>query len=95
VVYQGAGTDEQALALAEELRGRSYRVLVHAGGGSFKSQMKKADASGAAYALIVGEDELAAGEVSLKPLRAEGEQRRIGRERLLEAFAETISREKS
>ena len=95
VVFQGGGTDEQALSLAEELRARDCRVVVHAGGGSFKSQMKKADASGAAYAVILGEDELAAGEVSLKPLRAEGEQRRIKRERLVEAFVETISREKS
>ncbi|HEY6822472.1 MAG TPA: histidine--tRNA ligase, partial [Burkholderiales bacterium] len=95
LVYQGGGTAEQALAVAEALRARDCRVVVHAGGGSFKSQMKKADASGAAYALIIGEDELAAGEVSLKPLRAEGEQRRIQRERLVEAFAEMISREKS
>jgi histidyl-tRNA synthetase len=95
VVFQGGGTDEQAFSLAEELRARDCRVVVHAGGGSFKSQMKKADASGAAYAVILGEDELTAGEVSLKPLRAGGEQRRIKRERLVEAFVETISREKS
>jgi histidyl-tRNA synthetase len=43
--------------------------VLHAGGGSFKSQMKKADASGAALALIVGEDELKAGAVTVKPLR--------------------------
>ena len=95
VVFQGTGTDERALALAEELRARSCRVVVHAGGGSFKSQMKKADSSGAAYALIIGEDELAAGEVSLKPLRMEGEQRRIRQERLVETFVETMAREKS
>jgi len=44
-------------------------VLMHVGGGSFKSQMKKADASGARYALIIGEDELKAGKVTVKPLR--------------------------
>jgi histidyl-tRNA synthetase len=43
-------------------------------GGSFKSQMKKADASGARYALIVGEDEVAAQRVTLKPLRSGGPQ---------------------
>ena len=42
---------------------------MHAGGGSFKSQFKKADASGARYALVFGADELAAGKVALKPLR--------------------------
>jgi histidyl-tRNA synthetase len=95
VLFQGAGTDERAQLMAERLRERGYRVVAHAGGGSFKSQMKKADSSGAAYALIIGEDELAAGEVSLKPLRAEGEQRRIRYERLVEAFAETMAREKN
>jgi histidyl-tRNA synthetase len=94
VVHQGAGTDAQAFALGEELRARQLRVVVHAGGGSFKSQMKKADASGAGYALIIGEDELAAGEVSLKPLRGEGEQRRIRRDQVAAAFAETIAKEK-
>ncbi len=87
LVYQGEGTLEYAFGLAEELRAQKYRVLLHAGGGSFKSQMKKADASGAALALIIGEDELAAGEISMKYLRQDTEQVRLGRERLLEAIA--------
>jgi histidyl-tRNA synthetase len=87
VVYQGEGTLEYALGLAEELRRLGHRVVQHAGGGSFKSQMRKADASGALYALIVGEDELRAGEVSVKPLRQPGEQRRVARDRLAEALA--------
>ena len=86
-VYQGEGTDEYALLLAEELRAKNYRVVVHAGGGSFKAQMKKADASGAALALIVGEDELAAREVTLKFLRKNQEQVRVKRDRLVEAFS--------
>ena len=44
-------------------------VLLHAGGGSMKSQFKRADASGARYALVFGADELARGEVAVKPLR--------------------------
>ena len=57
-------------------------VLLHAGGkdgpGSFKAQFKRADASGARFALILGADELAGGEVSVKPLRgAGGEQQRM------------------
>jgi histidyl-tRNA synthetase len=47
---------------------------VHAGGGSLKSQMKKADASGAVVALIIGDDEVAAGTVTLKPLRVAAPQ---------------------
>ena len=50
---------------------------MHGGGGGFKSQMKKADASGARHAVIIGDDEAAAGEVTVKPLRGEGEQRRL------------------
>lgn len=79
LVSQGAGTMAYAFALGEELRGAGFAVVLHAGGGSFKSQMKKADASGAALALIVGEDELAAGTVSVKPLREAREQQAVAR----------------
>jgi histidyl-tRNA synthetase len=51
-------------------------VLFDCGGGSFKSQMKKADASNARYAVIIGVDEAQAQQVSVKPLREAGEQRR-------------------
>ena len=68
-----------AMALAEQLRdampGRG--IQLHCGGGSFKSQMKKADRSGAALALIMGEDELASGVVTVKPLRGQGEQQQV------------------
>jgi histidyl-tRNA synthetase len=50
---------------------------MHAGGGSFKSQMKKADASRARYAVILGDDEAATRQLTLKPLRGEGEQARV------------------
>ncbi|MCB5184149.1 histidine--tRNA ligase [Methylobacillus gramineus] len=73
----GEAAQAQALRIAEALRHAGLAVSLHAGGGSFKSQMKKADQSGAAYALILGEDEVAADEVSLKPLRESGEQRRM------------------
>jgi histidyl-tRNA synthetase len=58
----------------------NLRIILHAGGGSFKSQMKKADGSGARHALIVGEDELKAGEVSVKPLRTDQPQTRVKRD---------------
>jgi histidyl-tRNA synthetase len=57
------------LPTLEALRAAGVSVQMHAGGGSFKSQFKKADASGARFALVFGGDELARGEVSLKPLR--------------------------
>jgi histidyl-tRNA synthetase len=82
VVHQGLGTLEYAFVLSEELRMHDLRVVLHAGGGSFKSQMKKADGSGARYALIVGEDELKAGEVSVKPLRTDQPQTRVKRDAL-------------
>jgi len=62
------------LPTLEALRAAGVAVQMHAGGGSFKSQFKKADASGARFALVFGTDELARGEVSLKPLREGGEQ---------------------
>lgn len=65
-----------ALALAERLRDAlpGVGVQCHCGGGSFKSQMKKADRSGARFALILGEDEVAEGKVTVKPLREQTEQ---------------------
>ncbi len=77
LVHQGEEASKFAMAAAEQLRDQGLHVLLHCGGGSFKSQMKKADASGARYALIVGDDEAGAGEVSLKPLRELGEQMRM------------------
>ena len=53
----------------ELLRAAGLAVQLHAGGGSMKSQFKKADASGARHALIFGSDELARGDVAVKPLR--------------------------
>ncbi|QIL88428.1 histidine--tRNA ligase [Microbulbifer sp. SH-1] len=68
-----------ALAAAETLRTELpwLRLQTHCGGGSFKSQMKKADKSNAEYALIIGEDEAAAGQVTVKSLRADAEQQTV------------------
>ena len=86
MVHQGGGTLEYAFGLAKELRAQDLRIVLHAGGGSMKSQMKKADGSGALYALIVGEDELKAGQVSVKPLRSGGPQLRLAREAVANAL---------
>ncbi|WP_246590232.1 histidine--tRNA ligase [Marinobacterium ramblicola] len=80
-VYAIAMGDE-ALAdmfgIVERLRDETeLRVQLHCGGGSFKSQMKKADKSGARYALLLGEDERRSGVVTLKPLRETADQKQI------------------
>lgn len=74
LVHQGAAASRLAPRVAEGLRDQGIDVLFHCGGGSFKSQMKKADASGASFAVIIGDDEAEAGEVTLKPLREENAQ---------------------
>ncbi len=74
LVHVGEQADSVAMQVAEQLRNASLSVVLHCGGGSFKSQMKKADASGARFAVILGEDEVKAGVVSLKSLRVQAEQ---------------------
>ncbi|MDP4028885.1 MAG: histidine--tRNA ligase [Gallionella sp.] len=76
VVHQGERASRLASRVAEQLRDDRLRVLLHCGGGSFKSQMKKADASGAAVAVVIGDDEAQADEVSVKPMQG-GEQVRV------------------
>lgn len=72
-----AQSAEFAFQASEMLRDQGLQVILHCGGGSFKSQMKKADASGARYAVIIGEAELATGTVVLKNLRETGEQQHV------------------
>jgi histidyl-tRNA synthetase len=74
LVRQGAAAERYGALVAEQLRDGGIAVVLHCGGGSFKSQMKRADASGARYAVIVGDDEAGAGVVSVKPLREAAQQ---------------------
>ena len=71
VVWSGAGTVSAALSLSERLRSGGLDVVMHAGGGSFKSQFKRADASGASHAIVIGENELVSGVVGVKALRGQ------------------------
>ena len=73
-VHQGMQAQHFAFRAAEELRTHGVTAMLDVSGGSFKSQMKKADASGARFAVIIGDDETAAGVVSLKPLREAAQQ---------------------
>jgi len=74
LVRQGVAAERYGASVAEQLRDAGLAVILHCGGGSFKSQMKRADASGARYAMIVGDDEAGAGVVSVKPLREAAQQ---------------------
>jgi histidyl-tRNA synthetase len=79
MVHQGEEAQVQAFILAERLRDAGLDVVLHCatptGAGSFKSQMKKADGSGASFAVIMGEDEVANNVAAIKSLRGEaGEQ---------------------
>ena len=77
LVHQGEAADRVASRVAEQLRDAGLNVVLHCGGGGFKAQMKKADASGARFAVIIGDNEAAAGSLSVKPLRAAAEQRTV------------------
>jgi histidyl-tRNA synthetase len=77
LVHQGDAADMVAPVVAEQLRDQGLNVVLHCGGGAFKAQMKKADASGARFAVIIGDSEAAAGLVTLKALRAVSEQQTV------------------
>ena len=77
IVHDGDAATRLAWRAGEMLRDAGAAVVVNGGGGSFKSQMKRADASGARFALLIGADEAAADAVSVKPLRESGEQKTV------------------
>ena len=83
IVHQGEGVLEAAFQAAERLRDAGLDVILHGGGGGFKAQFKRADASGAFAAVVLGEDEVRAGQATVKWLReaaaapAEGRQQRV------------------
>lgn len=76
LVNVGELAEQRAFATSETLRSAGLSVVLNTGGGSFKSQMKKADRSGARFAAILGDNEVAEGVISLKPLLQAGEQKR-------------------
>ncbi|MEJ2508956.1 MAG: histidine--tRNA ligase [Gammaproteobacteria bacterium] len=76
LVLAGERAERQGMLIADSLRDQlpGLRLLVNCGGGSFKSQLKRADKSGASLALILGEQEVAEDTVTIKPLRTEAAQ---------------------
>ena len=95
---RAAPTAAQAFVVAERLRDAGLDAVYHAGEGSLKSQMKKADASGAEFAVIVGEAELAQDCAALKALRGaagatgSGEQRIVPLGRLADELVDALTR---
>jgi histidyl-tRNA synthetase len=77
LVNVGELAEAAAPKLAETLRDAGLSVVIHAGGGSFKSQMKKADRSAARFALILGDDECQANLIAVKPMAGEGNQVKV------------------
>jgi histidyl-tRNA synthetase len=92
LVNVGEQAEQAAFSIAEQLRNVNIQVILHAGGGSFKSQMKKADRSQAKFALILGDDEVASNQVTLKPMLAavKGEQQQCNIEQAIEYLTATI-----
>ena len=89
MILVGAEAEKAGMCLAEKIRDEvgGIKVQVNCGGGSMKSQFKKADKSGAEYALILGDDEISRGEISVKPLLSGQEQKNLTKSEVIELFA--------
>ncbi|HEX5314298.1 MAG TPA: histidine--tRNA ligase [Gammaproteobacteria bacterium] len=89
----GREAEHRALGLSERLRDAlpSLRLVVDAGGGSLRAQLRRADKAGAALALIVGEAELSSGTIAVKPLAGDDQQTLVAESRLAEICAERIA----
>ena len=85
-VMAGAEAVKSGSLLAERLRDEmpGLKLMLHCGGGSFKSQLRKADKSGAEYALILGDEEVAKNTVQIKPLRKDSGQYEVSRDKLVD-----------
>lgn len=94
LLAQGEMAQVRGLVLADQLRTEISElcIQVNCGGGSFKSQMKKADKSGAKLALILGEDEVNNNSISIKHLRADEEQKLVGQNELVQLLPELIKK---
>jgi histidyl-tRNA synthetase len=90
VAHEGEAAGRLAFHTAEVLRRAGFDVILHCGSGGFKSQLKKADASGAEYAVIIGDDEAKSGEVTLKHLREEAPQQRVPANDVVEQLADLL-----
>ena len=98
-IYQvmvGDAAMKNGFRLAERLRDQipALRLMTHCGGGSFKSQFRKADKSQADYALILGADEVASNTVQIKPLREDTEQYEISQDNLVDEITSLLFKDR-
>ncbi len=90
LVHQGTAASRFAFRVAEQLRSAGFAIHQHCGGGSFKSQMRKADQSLAPVALVIGDDEAAGELVTLKQLRADAPQQQIPLDQLADQLSDLL-----
>ena len=91
MIRVGETAEREGLRFAETLRNEvpGLKLQVNCGGGSFKSQFKKADKIGADYAIILGDDEVSRGQLSIKSLRTDQEQQTLSQQETI-AFLQTV-----
>jgi histidyl-tRNA synthetase len=96
MIRVGVLAEQAGIGLAEQLRDAlpNLKLLLHCGNGGFKSQFKRADKSGAEYALILGDDEMATGSASIKSLRTEGPQMTVSQTELSDYFQRILTAER-
>jgi len=94
IVAVGEAALRRCLELAEQIRDgiAAVKVELNLDGGSFKSQLKRADKSGADYALIMGEDEVANDKIGMKPLRSKDDQISIALDELVTLLARKLDK---
>ncbi len=94
VIHFGEASGPAALQVAERIRDHGVDVLLHCGGGSLKSQFKRADASGAVLAVVLGADEIAAGQATVKWLRGQNSgtprQQTVSQQQLAEIVVDAL-----
>ncbi|HOP16888.1 MAG: histidine--tRNA ligase [Chromatiaceae bacterium] len=93
LVLVGDAAAREGLVLAEQLRDAmpQLEIVCNCGGGSLKAQFKRADRSGARFALVLGDSEIEAGTVALKPLRSDDSQVVVARESVIGILKERIA----
>lgn len=93
ICWMGDECMTTAQQLGARLRQAGMRVVVHAGSGSFKAQFKRADRSGADWALVLGPDEIAGSSVQIKSMRTRDEQQSVAQEQVVALLSERLQRE--
>jgi len=92
LIMTSQGAINKGLLLAEQLRKGvpGLRLVNHCGGGSMKSQFKKADKSGASVALVIGDDELSSNTIAVKFLREDKDQQHLSQEELIQMLSNYV-----